>query len=54
VNYRKLYFFHKQTAVISHGLTKEKQVPAMEVDKALGAKEAFEGNPSAHTFKPMR
>jgi phage-related protein len=33
VNYRMLYFFHGQAAVVlSHGLQKEKEVPAKEID----------------------
>ncbi|MGZ6298712.1 MAG: type II toxin-antitoxin system RelE/ParE family toxin [Parachlamydiaceae bacterium] len=50
INYRLLYFFHKKIAVISHGLTKEKQVPPKEIDLALARKLKFEQNPEKHTF----
>lgn len=50
VNYRILYFYHgRNTVVLSHGLTKEKKVPAGEIAKALQAKKRFEGSPDAHT-----
>lgn len=36
VNYRLLYFFHgNQAVVLAHGLTKERKRPAREIDKAL-------------------
>jgi len=55
VHYRMLYFFHGRAAVVlTHGVVKEREVPAKEIDKAIRAKEAFERNPSAHTFKPRR
>lgn len=55
VHYRLLYFFHgREVVVISHGVVKEREVPTKEIDRAIRVKEAFEGNPSAHTFKPGR
>ncbi len=42
VNYRMLYFFYQQTAVISHGLTKEKQVPDREIELAILHRKLFE------------
>ena len=41
VNYRMLYFFHDQTAVISHGLTKEDVVPNREIDLAMSRSAQF-------------
>src|SRR3972149_6885753 len=36
VQYRILYFFHGQNAVVlAHGLVKEKEVPELEIDRAL-------------------
>jgi len=33
VNYRMLYFFHGNiAAIVSHGLTKEREVPPIEID----------------------
>jgi len=51
VNYRMLYFFHGRTAaVVSHGLVKEAEVPAREIEKAIERKWKFEKNPKAHTY----
>ena len=53
VNYRILYFFHQQlAAIVSHGLTKEQQVPPREIDTAVERMKKFEANPKRHTFKP--
>jgi len=55
VHHRMLYFFHGRAAiVISHGITKEREVPATEIDRAIRAKESFEANPARHTFRPGR
>lgn len=51
VNYRMLYFFHQQTAVISHGLTKEKEVPQREIEMAIRHRTLFEKNPAKHTYE---
>jgi phage-related protein len=52
VNYRMLYFFHENTAaVVSHGLTKEKQVPPKEIDRAVAARSRFIHNPRLHTYQ---
>ncbi len=49
-NYRVLYFFHgKQVVVLTHGLVKERVIPAREIDKALILKRRFEGDPQSHT-----
>lgn len=50
INYRMLYFFHKKLAVISHGLTKEKEVPSKEIDLAIDRKQRFEKDPAKHTY----
>lgn len=53
MHYRILYFFHgKDVAVVSHGLTKERQVPPREIDLAVERKKKFEANPKRHTFQP--
>jgi len=50
VNYRLLYFFHGNTvAVVSHGITKEKDIPAKEIDRALEHKAKFVQDPERHT-----
>jgi phage-related protein len=54
-HYRMLYFFHARTAVVlTHGILKEREVPAREIEKAIRAKSAFELDPTVHTFKPGR
>ena len=51
VNYRLLYFFHgREVAVLAHSLTKEKEVPSRDIDRAIKRKERFGNNPEAHTF----
>ena len=52
VNYRMLYLFYGRTAaVVSHGLVKEAEVPAKEIEKAIERKREFEKNPKAHTHE---
>jgi len=52
VNYRVLYFFHgKDVAVLAHGLTKEKEVPAADIDRAIERKKRYEQNPEKHRAK---
>jgi phage-related protein len=51
VDYRMLYFFHQQTAVISHGLTKEKKVPEGEIEVAIRHRKLFEMDPAKHTYE---
>jgi hypothetical protein len=53
VNYRILYFFAgKNVVVVSHGLKKESEVSAVEVNRAIERKGKFEADPAAHTYKP--
>jgi phage-related protein len=52
VNYRILYFFHDQTAVIlAHGLTKESEVPGADIERARRRKAAFEEHPERHLYE---
>lgn len=52
VQYRILYFFHgRQVAILAHGLTKEDEVPAADIDRALKRKKLFEADPKAHTYE---
>jgi phage-related protein len=52
VNYRMLYFFHENiAAVVSHGLTKDKQVPPRDIDRAVVAKQRFVKDPRRHTHQ---
>jgi hypothetical protein len=51
-NYRMLYFFHGRiAAVLAHGLIKEREVPAREIEEAIRRKRTFEANPERHTYK---
>ncbi len=53
INYRMLYFFYSDKAVvISHGLVKDRVVPPREIDRAIERKTLFKSNPKRHTFSP--
>ena len=53
VQYRVLYFFRgKAVVVVSHGITKEAEVPPREIERAVERKRRFDANPAAHTFQP--
>ena len=48
-----LYFFSgKSIVVVSHGLTKEREVPKGEIDKAIARKRYVEANFIQHTMRP--
>ena len=52
--YRMLYFFHGNVVVVLvHGLTKNREVPPKEIDKALERKVRFEANPKRHTHEEV-
>lgn len=52
VNYRMLYFFHgREAAVLAVGLTKEREVPPIEIDRAVERKRKFEHDPKRHTYE---
>jgi|SRR5271165_1212642 len=52
INYRILYFFSgKSIVVISHGLSKESEVPAIEINRAIDRKKRYEADPRAHGWK---
>lgn len=49
VNYRVLYgFVGKNVVLVSHGITKEKEVPENEIDTAATRLVLFEQNPELH------
>jgi len=53
VHYRLLYFFAgKAVTVLSHGITKEREVPNREIDRAIQRKEQVQGDFKRYTFKP--
>jgi hypothetical protein len=49
VNFRMLYFFHDQKAVITHGLTKEAEVPNGDIEYAIYCRKVVEINERKHT-----
>lgn len=52
VNYRILYFFHGQDgAVLAHALTKEGEISASEIERAIRRKQAFDQDPRRHTYE---
>jgi hypothetical protein len=51
VQYRILYFFYAGSAVLKHGIAKERQVPDADIQRAKGRKEAYEANPELHTYR---
>ena len=51
IQYRALYFFYQQQAVLSHGVTKKgKRVPDKEIDLAARRRRRFARSPEAHTY----
>jgi hypothetical protein len=53
VNYRVLYFFQGQVAVISHGLTKEKAVPR-EIELAVERRRRHAAAPEKYRYREER
>lgn len=52
VQYRILYSFHgRNVAILSHALTKEDEVPEVDINRAITRKKLFEMNPKAHTYE---
>lgn len=51
VQYRMLYFFHEHRAVLSHGCTKERTVPAADVERAIANRKKFMTNPERRTMR---
>ena len=51
VNYRILYFFHgRNVAVLAHAITKEHEIPNLEINRAIERKRIFVASPVPHTF----
>jgi phage-related protein len=52
VNYRILYFFHGQKAVVlAHGCTKEAEVDTDDIDRAIRRRNRFVADPDGHTHR---
>jgi phage-related protein len=50
INYRLLYFFSGQRAILSHGITKDDKVPEHQIDLAIDRLSKFERNPQKQTY----
>jgi hypothetical protein len=47
-----LYCFQGRiAAVLAHGIIKEREVPAKEIERALKRKRLFEQDPDGHTYR---
>jgi hypothetical protein len=44
----KVHF--KKAAALAHGVVKERDVPAAEIDRAIRRKESFLADPAVHTY----
>jgi hypothetical protein len=52
INHRILYFFcGRRIAILAAGLTKEAQVPARDIRRAVQRRTAFERDPHGHTLE---
>lgn len=52
VNYRMIYFFHGQNvAILAHALTKEGEIPDSDIERAIRRKQAFDRDPTRHTYE---
>ena len=47
-HHRLLYFFHGRAAVLSHGVTKERAVPPLEIERAIRRKLKVAADPAGH------
>jgi phage-related protein len=50
INYRLLYFFSGQRAILSHGITKDDKVPDQQINLAINRLSKFEHNPQKYTY----
>jgi hypothetical protein len=49
----EFYFFSGKAAVVlSHGITKEREVPAKEIDRAIQRREQVKSDFEQYTFQP--
>lgn len=51
VNYRILYCFHLDKAILLHGFTKERSIPDAEIARARRRLRSFLANPDRHTHE---
>jgi hypothetical protein len=51
VHYRILYaFVGVNIVLLSHGCTKEREMPKREIDRAISNRDIYRSNPKAHTY----
>jgi phage-related protein len=51
VQYRLLYFFHgRNVAIVAHGITKKKTIPAIEIERAIERRRLYEKESAKHRF----
>lgn len=51
-NFRFLFsYFGRQVVVVSHGFTKERRIPEIEVERAGSRKCSFEEDPTSHSVE---
>lgn len=54
INYRILYFFHgRDVVVVSHGIVKEREVPAREINLAVIRRDRFQADPGRFTLQEL-
>ncbi|HVT30872.1 MAG TPA: type II toxin-antitoxin system RelE/ParE family toxin [Lacipirellulaceae bacterium] len=52
INYRMMYFFHgREVVVVSHGIVKERLIPAREIDLAVRRMNDYRRDPARHTYE---
>ena len=52
VNYRMLYFFQgRNVAVLVTAITKQDEVPAVEIERAIERKRLYEESPEQHAYE---
>jgi phage-related protein len=52
VQYRILYFFHgRNVAILAHSLTKEDEIPDVDIERAIARKKLFAASPKEHTYE---
>jgi len=51
VQHRLLYFFHEGRAVLAVGVTKERAVPDVAIERAREQRTAYAADPDAHTYR---
>lgn len=48
---KEVFFHGREVGVLTAGLTKERELPAIEIDRAVERKRKFEQDPELHTYE---